>query len=55
MRLAPEQFQSLYEALNDVSEGIAAINQMVSEQALTGVHVVSDSWGLCEPLMSSSS
>ena len=30
------------------------INQIVSDQGSTHVRIVSDSWGLCEPVMSAS-
>ncbi len=54
MSAAPDAATYVYVAPNNVANGIAMINQMVADQGSTNVHVVSDSWGLCEPATSAS-
>ncbi len=54
MSAAPDASSYVYMAPNNVAYGVDMINQIVNDQASTHVHVVSDSWGLCEPLMSAS-
>ncbi len=54
MSAAPDAATYVYVAPNNVANGIAMINQMVADQGTTQVHIVSDSWGLCEPATSAS-
>jgi kumamolisin len=54
MAAAPDAATYVYVAPNNVANGIAMINQMVADQGSTNVHIVSDSWGLCEPATSAS-
>ena len=53
MAAAPQAQVYVYKAPNNVADGVDAINQMVADQSgiPTNVHILSDSWGLCEPLM----
>ena len=51
---APDAATYVYVAPNNIANGVAMINRMVADQSSTHVRIVSDSWGLCEPVMSAS-
>ena len=51
---APAAATYVYVAPNNVANGVAMINRIVADQGSTHVRIVSDSWGLCEPVMSAS-
>ena len=54
MSAAPDAATHVYVAPNNVAFGVDMINQIVSDQGSTHVRIISDSWGLCEPVMSAS-
>jgi len=41
----------VYVAPNNLGAVLPMIEQMVADQETTGVHIISDSWGLCEALL----
>ncbi|HET6847341.1 MAG TPA: S53 family peptidase [Gaiellales bacterium] len=41
----------VYVAPNNLGNILPMIEQMVADQGTTGVHIISDSWGLCEALL----
>jgi kumamolisin len=41
----------VYMAPNNLGNLLPMIEQMVADQETTGVHIISDSWGLCEDLL----
>ncbi len=51
---APGARTYVYMAPNNIARSVDIIDRIVADQASTGVRIVSDSWGLCEPVMPAS-